>query len=361
MLFLLLPLQSSKSATNKPQITTKYQKESALKSCLTDNNRKDYVKEGKELLILWWNVENLFDTRNDPSTDDDEFTPSGRRGWTDKKLVLKQLRIRHVLETIEDSPDYGRYPDILAFAETENRGVFAASLEKTGAASHKILYYESPDPRGIDIGLAYNPRSVRMTSSKAYRVPIDGDKPTRHIVVAGFTAAGHPFHVMLNHWPSRSFDREWSERKRIAAARVARHIADSLRRADTKADIVIMGDFNDEPENRSLKQVLGSSGEGGKVLSACSSLLYNCWSGYGGIGSYSYRNRWERIDQILLSCGMLDKKGLSLPDRPFRCFCFPDMLDRTEKRPYSTYYKGKFKGGYSDHLPLLLKVTLEAD
>ncbi|MCF8382372.1 MAG: endonuclease/exonuclease/phosphatase family protein [Chlorobium sp.] len=313
------------------------------------------------LLLMWWNIENLFDTSNDPSSEDDEFTPKGRMEWTEKKLQLKQLRIRRVLDTIQASPDYRRYPDILAFAETENRGVFTGSLRKTGTADYKTIYYESADPRGIDIGLAYNPRSVRLTSSKAYRVPIDNDKPTRHIVVAGFTAYGHAFHVMLNHWPSRAFDREWSEQKRIAAARVARHIADSLRRTDTKADFIVMGDFNDEPENRSLRQVLGSSGDGEKVLSACSSLLYNCWSGYGGIGSYSYRNRWERIDQILLSCGMLDKKGLSVPDRPFRCFYFPDMLDRSGNRPYSTYYKGKFKGGYSDHLPLLLKVTLEAD
>ncbi|NTU86815.1 MAG: endonuclease/exonuclease/phosphatase family protein [Chlorobiaceae bacterium] len=313
------------------------------------------------LLLMWWNAENLFDTRNDPSAGDDEFTPDGSKRWTQKKLELKQLRIRLVLDAIHASPDYRRYPDILAFAETENRGVFAGSLGKTGTSAYKILYYESPDPRGIDIGLAYNPRSVRLTSSKAYRVPIENDKPTRPVIVAGFSAGRHPFHVVLNHWPSRSFDREWSEQKRMVAARVTRHIADSLRMADTKADIIIMGDFNDEPENRSLRQVLGSSSDAAKVRSGCTTLLYNCWSGYDGIGSYSYRNRWEHIDQILLSCGMLDRKGLSVPDRPFRCFYFPDMLDRTGKKPYSTFYKGKFKGGYSDHLPLLLKVATETD
>lgn len=313
----------------------------------------------RELLLAWWNVENLFDTRNDPATEDDEFTPGGKRNWTEKKLALKQLRIRKVIETIRIDPDVRRYPDIIAFAETENQAVFAGSLKKIPELSLKTVYYESPDTRGIDIGLAYNPESVRLRSSKAYHVPIVNDKPTRHIIVAGFYAGRHPFHVILNHWPSRAFDREWSEQKRITAAKTARHITDSLRAADHSADIIIMGDFNDEPHDRSVKHILGSSGDREKVLKECRTLFFNCWSGYEGIGSYWYRNRWERIDQILLSCGMLQPKGLSAAPEAFTCYHFPDMLTRSSGKPWQTYYRGQYKGGYSDHLPLLLKVSVE--
>ncbi|MBM3163163.1 MAG: endonuclease/exonuclease/phosphatase family protein [Chlorobi bacterium] len=312
------------------------------------------------LLFMWWNVENLFDSTNDPATEDDDFTPEGSRHWTKKKLLLKQVRIQQVLESIRNSPDYLRYPDIIAFAETENRTVFAESLRKKGIPSYSTRYHESPDPRGIDIGLAYNPRNVQLLTSKAYHVPIVNDKPTRKIIVAGFSAGGHPFHVVLNHWPSRALDREWSEQKRIAAAAIARHITDSLRNADMNADIVIMGDCNDQPEDRSLKEVLGSSDNIAKVRKNCRALLYNCWSGYRGIGSYAYGNRWEQIDHILLSCGMLDRKGVSSdPQRDFRCFSTPDMLTRNSGRPYQTYYRGQYRGGYSDHLPLLLKARFE--
>jgi len=312
----------------------------------------------KTVLFIWWNVENLFDTDNDPRTEDDDFTPSGRLHWTEKRLTLKQMRIRHLLSAVEAHPDYRKYPDVLAFAEVENRTLFQETLSGIKGGGYKTIYFESADPRGIDVGLAYNPRSITPGSSKAYNVPLEQQKPTRKIIVAGLAAAGHPFHVILNHWPSRSFDVSWTEPKRIAAARVARHILDSLLLRDPAADIILMGDFNDEPDSPSLKKVLGSTFDRKKVEKNFRSMLFNCWSGYEGVGSYLYRNRWQQIDQILLSRGMLDNRGLFTPDDAFRCFTFTRLLDYPGKKPYSTYEKRVYKGGYSDHLPLLLKVRV---
>ena len=311
----------------------------------------------KKLLLLWWNVENLFDTRNDPATDDDEFTPGGKLQWTEKKLALKQMRIRYLLSAIEAHPDYRSYPDILAFAEVENRTLFEETLSKLQGINYRLIYHESSDPRGIDIALAYNPQALKAGRSKAYNMSLDG-KPTRKIIVAGFSASTHPFHLIVNHWPSRSFDTKWSEQKRVAAARVTRHIVDSLLVADPKADIILMGDFNDEPGDRSLKEILRSSPDTEMVRMPGSKLLYNCWSGYKGIGSYSFHNHWQKIDQILLSSGMLDQKGLYVQKNAFRCLSFARLLDSNGKKPYSTYEKRKYKGGYSDHLPLLLKATI---
>ncbi|NTW83216.1 MAG: endonuclease/exonuclease/phosphatase family protein [Chlorobiaceae bacterium] len=316
------------------------------------------AKPKDSLLILWWNVENLFDPYNDPVTDDDDFTPEGKLQWTAKKLLLKQMRIRHVITAVREHPETGKYPDLLAFAEVENRKVFLETLSPLPGIQYKAVYHDSRDPRGIEIGLAWNPATLVPAGSRAYSVPLE-DKPTRKIIVAGFSAAGRPFHVILNHWPSRSFDTAWTEQKRIAAASVCRHIIDSLTVRNPKADVIVMGDFNDEPGNRSVREVLGSSSNAEKVRMSGNKLLYNCWSGYRGIGSYSYKNRWERIDQILVSPGMLDRTGLGLPENGFRCFSFFRMFDITGKKPYPTFEKGRYAGGYSDHLPLLLKAAIE--
>jgi len=308
----------------------------------------------KSVLFLWWNVENLFDTSNDPHTEDDDFTPGGKLQWTEKKLLLKQMRICHLMSAVAAHPEYGKYPDLLAFAEVENQNVFQETLSKLQAITYRTIYYESPDPRGIDIALAYNPLTLKAGASKAYSVPIG--RRTRKIIVAGFSAEGHPFHVILNHWPSRSFDTAWTEPKRIAAAAVTRHIVDSLLVDHPKADIIVMGDFNDEAANNSLKQVLGSTFDAERVRQENGKLLLNCWSGYEGIGSYFFNNHWQQIDHVLLSAGMLDHKGLSAPKGAFQCFSFPKLLDG--KKPYATYEKRKYRGGYSDHLPLLLKVSI---
>ena len=322
-------------------------------SCPATGNPKSEKNE----LFIWWNVENLFDPGNDPATDDDDFTPDGSMNWTEKKLLLKQMRIRHTFSAIQAHPDYRKYPDIVGFAEVENERVLKGTLSPLSGISYKTIYYESSDPRGIDVALAYNPQTLHSIASKAYTVPME-DRPTRKIIVAGFSASGHPFHVILNHWPSRSFDTQWTERKRVSAATVTRHILDSLRVGNPAADIIVMGDFNDEPENRSLKEVLGSTDDAAKVKANGREFLYNCWSGYEGIGSFSFHNKWQHIDQILLSSGMLDNKGLYVRKSAFRCFSFSKMLDESGKRPYATYEKRKYKGGYSDHLPLLLKAGI---
>jgi len=331
-----------------------------LAVCLCTPSQNGMGKEQpRQMAILWWNVENLFDTRNDPQVDDREFTAEGRRHWTEKKLLLKRLRIAQTFRAVRADHEYGRYPDIVAFAETENRQVFAGAMAAISNSDYAIDYYESPDPRGIDIGLAWNPATVKCNGSKPYTVKPDDGRGTRFVVAAGFTVSGHPFAVVLNHWPSRSFDVSWSESKRIAAAKVTRHIVDSLRTRNPLADVIVMGDFNDQPDNRSLREVLGSSFDRNAVLHPGNRLLYNCWNDTSSPGSYYYRKHWERIDQILVSAGLLNGHGLSIGRNAFRVFSIPEMFDRHGKGLYQTYEKGKFRGGYSDHLPLLLKIGVQ--
>ena len=312
----------------------------------------------RSVVLMWWNIENLFDTRDNPNTDDDEFTPQGRLHWTEKKLLLKQVRIGAVLKAVSIDRRFGGYPDILAFAESENRQVFAGTLASAGVGSWQIAYHESPDPRGIDIGLAWNPRTVAFRGSKAYRVPLPDGRRTREVIVAGFSTSGRPFTLVLNHWPSRSFDTAWTEQNRLVAASVARHIVDSLRCHDTRAAIVVMGDFNDQPENRSLREVLGSSFDRNAVRSRDNCLLYNLWNEMPTGGSYLFKGHWERIDQVLVSAPLLDPHGLHFEPKSFMPFRLRDMVEDSGMRLYSTYESGRYRGGYSDHLPLLLKLNI---
>lgn len=353
---MLLPLNSNITAANNPHAWSKSPNTGSPSLGLTSRNRDDYTSKGKQLLFMWWNVENLFDTIDDPVKADDEFTPQGSLRWTPKRLQLKQMRIRHVVSAVKAHPDYGKYPDLLAFAEVENLKTFMDTLSPLENISYKTIYRESSDPRGIDIGLAYNPLSLSPGTVKTYRRRGE-ERIAREIVVVQFSESGRPFHLILNHWPSRAFDTQWSEPKRIAAARICRHVVDSLLHRNPKEDIIVMGDFNDEPQDRSVKAVLRSSLDAQKVMARGNSLLYNCWSGSREPGSYLFRKHWQRLDQILLSAGMLDSKGLRFRQGNFRCFSFFRMLDTAEEKPLPTYEKKRYRGGYSDHLPLLLKAV----
>jgi len=165
-------------------------------------------------LIMWWNLENLFDTHDDPSTNDSDFTPSGKLHWTEKKLKLKQMRIAFVLSAIEKHPAYGRFPDIVAVCEVENNAVLKATMDRVRQVDYQTIHHNSPDIRGIDVALAYNPKTLIPTGMKAYRVPLEG-RPTRDIVVAGFKVDEHQLHLLLNHWPSRAFDTRWTEKNAL--------------------------------------------------------------------------------------------------------------------------------------------------
>ncbi|TCD47167.1 endonuclease/exonuclease/phosphatase family protein [Chlorobium sp. N1] len=323
---------------------------------LAEDGNKTVEADRNAITMLWWNVENLFDTIDDPTVSDEDFTPGGRLHWTPKKLLLKQTRIAYVMKAVKAHPDYGALPDILAFAEVENRRVFEASLNKITGGRYHALYHDSPDMRGIDIALAYDPRTIVPLTMKPYRVKLEG-RPTRDILVASFSAGGHPFTLILNHWPSRAFDASWTEKKRIAAARVARAAVDSLLQIDPGTDIIVMGDFNDGPEDPSVRTVLRSTLNRKRALESRDGILYNCWDESLWPGSYAYRGRWSRIDQILVSRGLLESDGLRLIEpRAFSCFAFRPMFTKSGKRPWRTYEGSTYSGGYSDHLPLLLRL-----
>ncbi len=308
----------------------------------------------RPVTLMWWNVENLFDTRDDPETNDDEFTPSGSKRWTEKKLRLKCMRLSYVVKAA--ALKHGGYPDILAFAEVENRDVFRRMLSFLPGHAYKTAYHDSPDRRGIDIAVAYDSTRLTLLGSASRSVTFDG-RPSRDISLYRFSSGVSDFHLLLNHWPSRSLDRSWSEPARILAAKTARNMLDSLQAEARQPDIVVMGDFNDEPHDRSVGEVLGAESDRESFLDGPSNALYNCWGDSREKGTYVYRGRWQKLDQIMVSRGLFDRKGFFLPDTAFSCLCLPHMRSGKRGAPWATYRGPVFLGGYSDHFPLLLRIS----
>jgi len=319
----------------------------------------------ERLDVMWWNVENLFDTTDDPGVDDWEFTPGGRKGWTEKKLELKLLRLGQIVRLAKE--ELGNYPALLAFAEVENERVFRQLLSGLPEGNYEAAYHDSPDGRGIDIAVAYDRSRLALVGTAHRSVQLDG-RPTRDVSAYGFDVqgTGETLWLVVNHWPSRSMGREWTEPRRVAAAEVARKLVDHLRGVEwargKRANIVVAGDFNDEPNDRSVKKVLGADGGRKKVERSCGERLYNCWrdleENEDELGSYNYRGKWNRLDQVLVSCGLLDGQGLEVRDNGFRCFQPGVMRKGRQGLPWATYERGKFRGGYSDHFPLLLSVEI---
>lgn len=308
------------------------------------------------LTMMWWNVENLFDTVDDPETKDTEFTPEGKKQWTEKKLLLKCMRLAHVIKVVKLRT--GSYPDILALCEVENRDVFNYLLTFLPGNRYRTAYHASNDPRGIDIAVAYDSTSVRHLGTSWRKVPVK-KRNTRDISLYNFSAGASPFHLILSHWPSRSLDTKWSEPQRILAAETAKGIIDSLRIASESSDIIVMGDFNDNPGDRSVSEILNATTDKNSFMQQPDGRLFNCWGMIDGKGSCYFAGKWLQFDQIMVSAGLFDNKGLGMQDNAFSCFSIPHMQTGKKKRPYATYRGQRYLGGYSDHFPLLLQLRTE--
>ena len=315
-------------------------------------------KTKQAFVAMFYNVENLYDTSNDPKTNDDEFTPAGKVPWTEERLNTK---INHLGQVISDINKPGM-PDIIGFAEVENQQVLemlttSAALSKT---KYSIVHYDSPDERGIDVALLYNPATFKVITSETLSVTLPDNDRTRDILyVKGQLTSGEILHVFINHWPSRREGSEISEAKRMAAASVLRARTDVIQKADKQANILMMGDFNDEPSNNSIAKGIGAL-EPTKSISnnALYSLLYPQFK--KGEGSLFYKD-WDLFDQIIVSGNMLSrKKGLRTSITNAAIFSADYLLFKNkngEARPNRTM-GDKYFGGYSDHLPVYVKFSL---
>ncbi len=309
---------------------------------------------------MFYNVENLFDTENDSIKNDDEFLPNGPKFWTKTKYYTKLNQIATTIASLGGwSP-----PEIVGLCEIENRKVLDDLCKKTGLKNlnYRVIHKESPDKRGIDVALLYQKDSFKPLTYKAIRVtfPFSPESTTRDILyVKGITKNKDTLHVFVNHWPSRWGGQLESEARRIQAAKTLRTELDSIFNINQNAKIIIMGDFNDYPENKSITEVLKANKNFEKPEN---SKLYNLSAFIEqtqNIGSHKYEGDWGILDQIIVSGALLNaNRGLKSTKENAHIFYADFLLTDDEtftgKKNFRTYLGYKYLGGYSDHLPVFL-------
>lgn len=315
--------------------------------------------------VAFWNVENLFDTVNDTLTDDDEFTPTGKMAWTEERY---QKKLENIAKTLTSLPETRILP-LIGLSEIENEKVLQDLLAQPAFQNKGYAYVHknSPDERGIDVALIYRDALFKISDQQWLTVDLTGVtiKPdhTRDILYVKGALMGDNLHVFVNHWPSRREGDKESEPKRIRAAEVLKAKLDSLKSADPSAKIIVMGDFNDAPTDKSM-QVLDEVYKAEKAVSR--NLLYNPMYELekSNKGTLYHNGEFNTFDQILISGSLMDpttpkfrsEDGLGKIFAP-DWMCFIDPKSK-QQRPNRTYAGTKYYGGFSDHFPVYYDLKL---
>lgn len=312
------------------------------------------------LRIMLYNVENLFDIFDDPFTLDDEFLPSGERAWNKYRYSAKLNNICKVIVALGGwNP-----PEIIGLCEVENRKVILDLVRDTPLKkfNYEIIHKDSPDERGIDVALIYLTGSFNPLNIIYIKLEYPGDPTwnTRDILyVEGVTAANDTLHLFVNHWPSRSTGQLETEKYRIYAASVLSGEVKKIFTGNSNANVIIMGDFNDEPEDKSIKTVLGAQTN---LMGIEKHKLYNLsfsTEGKRGKESYKYRMTWATLDQFIVSGNLLNEKNRIYTHPDFACVFAPSFLLEQDPvnlgmKPFRTYSGFRYRNGFSDHLPIFL-------
>ncbi len=327
-------------------------------------------KPKRDFIVVFWNLENFFDTRFEPGKEDGTFTSMGERHWGWRRFAKKRDGIAKVL--IDIGSRYGLspgFPVLAGFAEVENRYVLNQLIYETPLAfgGYRIIHRDSPDRRGIDVALLYRKeyykplKNLYIDITKYIAKQVTGGSETeidsinqdryttREILYSkGVLNDLDTIHVFVNHWPSKYGGEKASARFREAAADALSYACDSILRKNGKANLLIMGDFNDTPESDVVKGFVERSG---LVMPFTKR----------GEGTIKYEGGWEQIDMFIVSKNLTDvREPISVSDDCFEIFDPEYLLERdrnyTGRRPKRTYLGPRYNGGLSDHLPVVLKI-----
>ena len=315
----------------------------------------------KVACVGFYNLENLFDTIDSPDTNDEEFLPTGTRLWTPEVYQEKQRNLARVISELgaELTPDGVA---ILGVAEIENRLVLEDLVKQPALASrnYQIVHFDSPDRRGIDVGLIYQPKYFTVTGSRAIPLMIFGDDGerifTRDILYVAGLLDGESLHVLVNHWPSRRGGEAATQPFRNAGALICKNVKDSLLQIDPNAKVIVMGDLNDDPTSPSVKKVMASKGKKSDVKDGD---FFNPMYEYfkKGIGTLAYRDAWSLFDQIILSSGLVEENQTGFRFYKAQVYNEKYLIQKTGQfkgYPYRTFDFDNYIAGYSDHFPVFV-------
>ncbi len=318
------------------------------------NNEKQLFK------VACYNVENFFDCKDDSLTNDSEYLPGGMRGWNYDKYTQKQANISKVIAAIGG----WEAPALVGLCEVESEKCLWDLTRYSGLKNMKyhFAHFESPDARGVDVALLYQPNVFKLTHKQAIKVkfPFSSGTTRDLLFVSGIIPTGDTLHVFVCHFPSRLGGELESEEKRNFVASILRQKTDSLFASCKNPNIVIMGDFNDYPNNRSMQEVLGAAKPKKPYEN---NNLYNLMFSIheAGKGSHKHNGEWGALDQIIVS-------GNLLTNEQFKCtkaqvfeadFLLVDDEKFLGKQPFRTYNGMKYQGGFADHLPVYVDFEIK--
>jgi hypothetical protein len=325
-----------------------------------DNSFADLPRADSGIRIMFYNVENLFDPFDDSLKHDDEYTPLGFRGWSYSKFLNKVNSISRVIINVGGWEP----PGIIGLCEIENsfalkKLIYNSSLRKF---NYQCIHHESPDKRGIDVALLYRKEKFECLYDFpiSIRFPFDTSSRTRDILyVKGLINHSDTLHLFVNHWPSRFGGYLNTKPKREYVASVLRKRVDSILSFAPQSSIIIMGDFNDDPEERSLSEVLNARPPGKQdSVNSLVNLMYNTHL-EGKEGTHKHQEEWGILDQIIVSSRLLHKASkINIVDHKAVIFSPAFLLTKDLKylgyKTLRTYHGAQYQGGYSDHLPVYL-------
>lgn len=310
------------------------------------------VQAASSYTVMFYNVENLFDCIDDPHVNDNDFLPEKGKYWSWKRYTTKRENIARVIAAVGE----GTAPVLVGLCEVENEGVVRQLVQykPLSTLAYRYVHYESPDPRGIDVALLYQPNHFTPLVTHKLPVVYSTRKPTRDVLyVKGLLASTDTLHVMVCHAPSRLGGEVESGLKRKQAMLVIKQVVDSVQTVCPRAKILIMGDFNETPVEKNIVEVLGAVPvEQMKATTSLVNLLSDA------AGSYKYRGEWSQIDQFMVSPALLEDKGYTVEGKVgyvYKAeFLLQDDATYMGKKPYRTYIGPRYLGGFSDHLPIYL-------
>lgn len=325
-----------------------------------DNGSKKSNKSN-EFVIMSYNVENLFDTIDEPKKADEIFLPNSEKHWNTKRYKKKINDLARVISSINKAA----LPDLVGLAEVENRQVVEdlANSDFLKKGDYGIVHQESPDIRGIDVALMYKKSTFTYIEHEAIEVNYDFDPSTKTrdiLYVKGKINNDEILHVFVNHWSSRREGMEKTEPKRLHAASLVRKKVDEILKADKDAKIIIVGDFNDEPQNKSLSQILNAGNSKKQDDRKLYNLLYS--KDLADKGTYNYKGNWNMLDNIVVSKALLDsQKGYVVSSAEAEIFQQSWMMYYNKRydtyTPSKTYGGPNYYGGVSDHLPVYIALV----
>jgi endonuclease/exonuclease/phosphatase family metal-dependent hydrolase len=335
------------------------------------------------LRVMHLNVENLFDCRHDSLKQDYDFLPTGLYKWTWQRYYKK---LNHLAQTIAGVGD-GHLPDLVSLCEVENDSVMYCLTHRSALkqSGYEYVVTHSPDLRGVDVALLYQPGSFKPLMRDSLRIPSHtvGRRPTRDILhVAGLVLTGDTLDVFVCHLPSRAGGRSASEPHRFLAARLLRAGIDSVMRRRFRPHVLVLGDFNDFPDSPSIANVLGAhlppgaevpspadtTGRYGQGAALPTDSLYDLMAGHkrganGSPGTYRYKGEWNVLDHAVVNGLLLDGRQALHTDYAACRIMDLDFLLQKDNRygassPFRTFIGPRYTGGYSDHLPIVVDFSM---